>query len=94
MVSLPVLHTLVLREVGSVGAFLGIFISNPLGAEHVLRRVASTMAPKLIIHLIGAEISLILNLDRDALFVPHAGTPLAPWMLTILIIQQRHGRTI
>lgn len=94
MVSLPILHTLILGKVGSVGAFLGVFISNPLRIEHILRRAASTMAPKLIIYLIGAEISLILNLDWDALFVPHAGTPLPPWMLAILIIQQWHGRTI
>lgn len=94
MVSLPVLHTLVLRKAGSVGAFLGVFISNPLGVEHALRSVAGAMAPELIIYLIGAHISLILNLDRDALFVPHAGTPLATWMLAFLIFQQRHGRTI
>lgn len=94
VVPLPVLHALILRKGGSVGAFLGILIPNPLGIEHILRCAASTMATELIIHLIGAELSLLLNLNGDALFVPHAGTPLAAWMLGILIIQQWHGRTI
>lgn len=77
-----------------MGAFLGIFVSNTRGSEHVLSGAASAMAPKLIIYLIGTEISFILDLNRDALFVPHAGTPLSPWMLTILLVQQRHVRTI
>lgn len=93
-IPLPVLHALTLREVGCVGGVLGIFISNTRGSEHVLRRAARAMAMKLIVSLVGSEISFILNLNRDTLFVPHAGTPLAPWMFTILLVQQRHGRTI
>lgn len=94
MVSLPVLHALVLGKGGSVGAFLGVFIPYPLGTEHVLRCGASAVATELVIYLIGADISLILNLNRDALFVAHAGAPLAPRVLAILIIQQWHGWTI
>lgn len=93
-IPLPVLHTLTLREVGCVRAVLGIFISNTRGSEHVLWCAARAMATKLLLSLVGPEISLILNLNRDALFVPHAGTPLAPWMVAVLLVQQRHGRAI
>lgn len=93
-IPLSVLHTLTLGEVGRVGGFLGIFISNARGSEHILWCAARAMAAELIVSLVGPEISFILNLNRDALFMPHAGTPLTAWMLAILLIQQRHGRTI
>ena len=71
-------------------ALLGILISNSWGSEHVLWCAARAMATKLIISWVGPEVSFILDLNRNTFFVPHAGTPLTPWMLTILLFQQRH----
>lgn len=85
-VPLPVLYTLALREVGCVGTILGVFISNTRGSEHVLWCGARAMTPELIISLVTPQISLIFDLDRNALFMAHAGTPLSAWMLTILLI--------
>lgn len=93
-IPLSVLHALTLREVGCVGGVLGILVSNAWRSEHVLRRAAGAVTAELIVSLVGPEISFILNLNRDALLVAHAGTPLAPRMLTILLVQQRHGRAI
>lgn len=52
------------------------------------------MAAELILYLVWAEISLVLNLNGDALLVAHAGTPLPPGMLSIVLLQKAHGRTI
>lgn len=52
------------------------------------------MAAELILYLVWAEISLVLNLNGDALLVAHAGTPLPSWMVSIFLIQKAHGRTI
>lgn len=93
-VPLPVLYTLALREVGCVGTVLWVFISNTRRSEHVLWCCARAMTSELIISLVAPQISFIFDLDRDALFMPHAGTPLSAWMLTILLIQQCHGRAI
>lgn len=93
-VPLPVLHSLTLGKVGRVGAFLGKFTCNTRGCEHVLRCATGSMAAELILYLVWAKISLILNLNGDALFVAHAGTPLPSWMLSIFLIQKAHGRTI
>lgn len=93
-IPLPVLHTLTLREAGRVRAILGIFISNSRRSEHVLWCAARAMPTKLIISLVGPEVSFILDLNRNTFLVSHAGTPLTPGMLTILLVQQRHRRTI
>lgn len=93
-VPLPVLHSLTLGKVGRVGAFLGKLISDTRGCEHVLRCAAGAMATKLVFHLVGAEISFILDLNGDALFMTHAGTPLTARVLPILLVQQPHGRTV
>lgn len=93
-VTLPVLHSLTLGKVGRVGAFLGKFISNTWGCEHGLGCAAGTMAAELILYLVWADFSLILNLNGDALLMAHAGTPLPPWLLSIFLLQKAHGRTI
>lgn len=91
---IPVLQPLTLGKVGCVGGFLGKFTCNTWGCEHVLRCAAGAMAVELILYLVRAEIPLVLNLNGDALFVTHAGTPLPPWMLSIFFIQKAHGWTI
>lgn len=93
-ISVPVFHTLILREVGCVRSLLRVFIPNTGRREHGLWCVARAMAMKLVISLVWTEISLILNLNGNTLFMAHARTPLTSWVLSILLVQQSHWWTI
>lgn len=89
-----VLQPLTLGKVGCLGGFLGKFTRDTWGCEHVLRCAARAMIAELILYLVWAEIPLVLNLNGDALFVPHARTPLSSWLLSIFLFQKAHGWTI
>lgn len=52
-VSVSVLHTLTLRNVGRVRCLLGVFILDTRRRKHVLRRAARAMTAKLTFSLVG-----------------------------------------
>lgn len=92
---LPVLHPLALGEARGVGRLRGIVVADAWRREHGLWGVAGPVrAELLVIPLAGPQVPLVLDLERKALLVPHAGTPLAPRVLSLLLVQQGHRRTI
>lgn len=61
-ISFSVLYSLVLRNAGRVGPLPGVVISDACWSEHIIRRAAGAVVPKLIVALVAAQIPLVLDL--------------------------------